>query len=116
MFGNFSRKEFACNDGCGFDTVDAELLMVLNDVRNHFNRPVHVNSGCRCPYWNALQGGAKNSQHLLGRAADIRVEGIDPFLVYSYLNDKYPTKLGLGEYSTFTHVDTRTNCPARWKG
>jgi len=34
--------------------------------------PIIVNSGYRNPRVNALVGGVKNSQHLLGQAADIR--------------------------------------------
>ena len=32
----FSRSEFACRCGCGFDTVDAELLQILEKLRKHF--------------------------------------------------------------------------------
>ena len=34
--------------------------------------PIIVNSGFRNPRVNALVGGVKNSQHILGQAADIR--------------------------------------------
>ena len=34
--------------------------------------PIIVNSGYRNPRVNALVGGVKNSQHILGQAADIR--------------------------------------------
>ena len=34
--------------------------------------PIIINSGYRNPRVNALVGGVKNSQHLLGQAADIR--------------------------------------------
>ena len=34
--------------------------------------PIIINSGFRCSRVNALVGGVKNSQHLLGQAADIR--------------------------------------------
>ena len=33
---NLSRHEMACNNGCGFDTVDARLVDVLQDVVDHF--------------------------------------------------------------------------------
>jgi len=112
---NFYRSEFACNCGCGFDTVDATLLRVVQDVRKHFNAKVRVTSGCRCETHNANEGGSKNSQHLFGRAADIQVEGVDPALVAQYLEKYHPT-VSIGRYETFTHVDTRTNGPARWTG
>lgn len=113
---DFSRSEFACPDGCGFDTVDTETLAVLQDVRDHFGRQVHIDSGCRCEKHNAKVGGVPNSQHKLGRAADIRVEGFPPESVHDYLDKKYPNKYGLGKYKTFTHIDTRSTGPARWTG
>ena len=115
---NFKREEFACKCGCGFDTVDYELIMVLEYIREHFDRPVVIRSGCRCLAHNAAVGGAQpdadgrgGSQHLHGRAADIVVEGIDPQFVYE-LADQMEVG-GLGEYSTWTHIDTRTGY-ARW--
>lgn len=112
---HFRRAEFACSDGCGFDTVDAELLTVLERVRRYFDAPVVITSGCRCVAHNADIGGAENSQHVLGRAADIQVEGVDPEQVVRYLEQLYPHRLGIGLYPTWTHVDTR-NGVARWNG
>jgi uncharacterized protein YcbK (DUF882 family) len=108
----FQRSEFACNCGCGFDTVDAELLVVITDVREHFNAPVTLN-GNRCPKHNKDEGGAKNSQHLYARAADIKVKGVHPNKVQEYLLAKYPDKYGIGRYNTFTHIDTRGS-KSRW--
>ena len=108
---HFNRSEFACPDLCGLDTVDAELLSDLDSIRTHFERPVTINSGCRCPEYNRSVGGAENSQHLLGRAADIVVDGITPALVQE-LAEQLDVH-GLGEYSTFTHIDSR-NGTARW--
>lgn len=110
---HFHRTEFACNCGCGFDTVDTDTLSVLEAVRTHFGKPVIINSGCRCPDYNAKVGGAPNSQHTLGRAADIRVQGVEPSDVYDWLAANFPTA-SLGRYATFTHVDTRSHGPARW--
>jgi uncharacterized protein YcbK (DUF882 family) len=110
---HFSRSEFACNCGCGFDTVDTDTLSILEAVRTHFGKPVIINSGCRCPDYNRRVGGAPNSQHTFGRAADIRVVGVEPDAVYDWLAANFPSA-SLGRYSTFTHVDTRSNGPARW--
>jgi len=104
----FIRKEFACKCGCGFDTVDFELMAVLIELREHFGVPVIINSGCRCHFYNKQCGGVAQSQHLLGRAADITVKGVHPDKVFQYLNNKYPGKYGIILYNTFTHIDTRT--------
>lgn len=112
---HFARHEFACRCGCGFDTIDAATLAILEQVRTHFGAPVIVTSAARCPDHNRKVGGASNSQHLYGRAADIKVRGTEPEVVRDYIARHYPDA-SLGLYSTFTHVDTRSNGPARWEG
>lgn len=46
-------------------------LMLLEPARQVVG-PILINSGFRNPRVNALVGGVRNSQHLLGQAADIR--------------------------------------------
>lgn len=70
----FKRREFACRCGCGTSTVDAELLQVVTDVREHFGSPVVITSGHRCAKHNANVGGAKSSMHLLVRLLTLRYE------------------------------------------
>jgi len=110
---SFSREEFTCGCGCGYDTVDYELMEVLKGLREHFNAPLHINSGARCKYHNKRVGGGDKSQHLLGSAADIRVDGVSPQDVADRLCHKFPDKYGIGSYNTFTHIDTRSR-KARW--
>jgi len=110
---HFSREEFACKCGCGFNTVDFQLIGVLEDLREKFSRPVIISSGCRCWLRNHSVGGSDNSKHLTGRAADVKIVGISAEAVTDYLLNKYPNSLGIGRYDTFTHVDTRDGM-ARW--
>ena len=72
---NFSRHEFACKCGCGEAEVSPFLIEVLQRLRDILGVPITVTSGRRCAKHNAAVGGAKNSQHLQGLAADIRAEG-----------------------------------------
>ena len=44
---------------------------VLEPLRTAYRKPIYVNSGYRCEELNRLVGGAKNSQHMTGKAADI---------------------------------------------
>lgn len=110
---NFSRSEFACKCQCGFDTVDSELLTMLEVIRQKFDARVTVNSGCRCRKYNTKIKGSAQSQHMEGRAADIVVDGVSPSSVQAYVLTLWPDKFGIGSYSGFTHIDSRDK-PARW--
>jgi len=109
----FKREEFACKCGCGFDVVDEELLGVLEDLRLEFDKPVYINSGCRCAVHNKAEGGSKNSQHVFGKAVDIRVEGIEADEVADHLEYTYTNHYGIGRYEGRTHIDVREK-KARW--
>lgn len=53
--------------------ANAEALVdnVLDPARELLGKPIHVNSGFRCPLHNTAVGGTAKSQHILGEAADI---------------------------------------------
>ena len=112
---HFNRSEFSCKCGCGQDTVDAELIRVLEDLRQSLRGAIMINSGCRCERHNASEGGSPGSQHIRGKAADIVVSGVDADTVAECLEDKYPGKYGIGRYPGRTHIDVRSGPPARWK-
>lgn len=118
---NFSITEFHCKDGSEmplevFNNV-TDLAVQLEIVRAHFNAPVTINSAYRSPVYNREAGGAPNSQHLSGRAADIVIDGVTPDEVadaIEFLIDEGLLKEGgLGRYDTFTHYDIR-GTKARW--
>ena len=44
---------------------------VLDPLRTAYRKPIYINSGYRCEELNRLVGGAKSSQHMTGKAADI---------------------------------------------
>ena len=51
---------------------------VLEPLRAHLGVPIHVISGYRPLRLNTAIGGARTSQHMVGQAADIRVDGMSP--------------------------------------
>jgi len=108
---HFRRSEFQCKCGCGADTVDVLLVEYLEKIREHFDSPVIINSGCRCTGYNKGIGGAVKSQHLIGRAADITVGSVSPQDVADYAESIGVP--GVGRYKTFTHIDSRNNM-TRW--
>lgn len=113
---HFKVREFACSDGSDVVFVSQALADILENIRVHFGKPVHINSGYRTVSYNAsLKNSSKKSQHCNGLAADIRVEGVSPDRVADYAEQLLGDHGGVGRYKTFTHVDTRAN-KSRWKG
>ena len=71
----------------GYDNTPTEKIVqnlhdlvvnVLDPLRLAWGRPIVVTSGYRCPKLNTRIGGAKNSQHIYGQAADIRTVSDHP--------------------------------------
>ena len=58
------------------DQLKSLALGILEPVRAIHGLPVIVDCGYRCPAVNSGVGGAPDSQHLLGQAADIRIPGV----------------------------------------
>jgi uncharacterized protein YcbK (DUF882 family) len=118
---NFKSTEFACNDG---SAMPKEVLLnvqklanQLQVLRDSLGVSITVNSGYRSPSHNKNIGGTINSQHLLGKAADITSKGYTPAQVHAkieeLINSGDMLQGGLGSYSTFTHYDIRKT-KARW--
>lgn len=118
---NFSKSEFDSKDGAEMpkDVLNnvkilAENLQVLRDA---IGKPIKINSGYRSKSHNKNIGGSRNSQHLLGKAADIVVKGMTSKTVLKIIENLILTKDmqdgGIGYYSNFTHYDIRQN-KSRW--
>ena len=107
----FTKKEIACKCGCGFDTIDPEVLAIADDVREFEGHPITPNCGCRCPKHNKEVGGAPKSYHVRGMAMDMPTS--NPERLYNYLNEKYKGRYGFGLYNTFVHIDCRHGIPWR---
>lgn len=60
---------------------------VLQPIRNKYGRAITVTSGYRCPKLNAAVGGVKNSQHLLGQAADIKCTSTTKAVLFNIIKD-----------------------------
>ena len=119
----FRVREFRCRDGTDTILIDEGLVVLLQCIREHFGKPVHITSGYRTAAHNAAVGGSKSSQHLLGRAADFYVEGVDVATVAAYAETLLPARGGIGRYpkdakhptrkTGWVHIDTRAN-KSRW--
>lgn len=71
LSSNFTVKEFACKDGSDSVLIDSSLIEVLQKIREHFGKPVIINSAYRTPEHNRRVGGSSGSYHVKGMAADI---------------------------------------------
>lgn len=118
---NFKLAEFACKDGT---LVPASLMpniirlaVELQKLRDTIGKPIHINSAYRTPTYNRKIGGAKNSMHVQGKAADITVKGMTSTELYDTIEKLIAEKVvdfkGVGVYDTFVHVDIR-GYKARW--
>ena len=113
---HFKVREFRCKDGSDPVFIDSELVALLERIRTHFDRPVIINSAFRTASRNAASGGAKFSQHLYGKAADIRISGVSVDALADYVESLLGDSGGVGRYYAkgFVHVDVRT-VKSRWK-
>jgi uncharacterized protein YcbK (DUF882 family) len=69
---HFLLAEFACSH-CRWPRAHRQLVRGLETLRGRWypHGGMAIVSGYRCAVHNAAIGGARNSQHLYGRAADI---------------------------------------------
>lgn len=121
LTSNFNKSEFDCKSGADMpqevlNNVQ-KLANQLQIIRNKVSVPVKINSGYRSPEHNTKIGGSKTSQHLLGKAADIVIDGYTPDEVADLIEELIENgdilQGGLGRYNTFTHYDIRKS-KARW--
>ena len=112
---NFRVREFACSDGSDPVFIDSELVAILQKIRTHFGRAVTITSAYRTPSHNKAVGGTTYSQHLYGKAADIKINGVSPDKVATFANKLMSNSGGIGTYGTFTHIDVRAS-ESRWNG
>ena len=114
----FKEREFACKcgkcEGLPANCPPDELVDILVKIRLHYNAPVTINSGYRCPTHNKKVGGAASSRHTFGDAADFVVKGVKTREVWAWVRREFYEKsdhLGLaikhnGDYKGFVHLDT----------
>ena len=72
----FSFAEMNSGDH-GWAWIERDLLVGLENTRRAYGAPMTITSGYRCPERNERVGGARNSPHQFGRAADVSAETRD---------------------------------------
>lgn len=118
---NFSKSEFNSKDGAQMpDNILVNVVKLacnLQRLRDTIGKPIIINSGYRSEAHNRSVGGSPNSQHLLGKAADIRVSGMTSVEIANEIERLIikgeMLQGGIGIYDTFVHYDIR-KIKARW--
>ncbi|MDO0929041.1 D-Ala-D-Ala carboxypeptidase family metallohydrolase [Streptomyces sp. TG1A-8] len=123
---NFNWSEFYSSDGSGFSGGKVGSAQVKENVRRLMykleavrkkagNSPITINSGFRSISHNASVGGASNSMHLYGVAADIVVSGHTTLQTYRIAETSGFS--GLEAYThSWQHVDSRVQYPSYGSG
>ncbi|WP_226675485.1 D-Ala-D-Ala carboxypeptidase family metallohydrolase [Rossellomorea aquimaris] len=117
---HFAYSEFYSKDGSGFSGGNVGSTQVKENVRRLMyklealrkklgNPPVTINSGFRSITHNRNVGGASNSMHTYGIAADVDPSGKTPTQVAEVA--KTCGFSGIIKYSTFVHNDSRIEYP-----
>lgn len=112
---DFSAGELAKSGGRKFDKarIDPRLVECLQTIHDHLRRRVTITSSYRSWGHNETlrRGGKKypvrNSQHLSGKAADIRVKGISGTELAKAVIDAGCCNIAIGLGLNFIHVDVR---------
>jgi uncharacterized protein YcbK (DUF882 family) len=118
---NFSLQEF--NSKCRRPIPNRvlpniiELAKNLQVLRDAVGKSITITSGYRSPEHNAKIKGAKNSQHITGMAADIKVTGMTPkevaLVIEGLIESGKMNQGGIGIYPSWVHYDIR-GTKARW--
>jgi len=118
---NFNKSEFDCSCGCEMPKevlINVQKLAnQLQILRDRVGVSIKINSSYRCPKKNKAIGGVSNSQHILGKAADVVISGFKASKTFDLISELIEKgdmlQGGLGGYNTFTHYDIRKT-KARW--
>lgn len=116
---NFSYSEFEVTDHKEFefknkitstevrDSICALVEEVIQPLRDAWGKPLHINSGYRCPELNAKVGGVPTSQHRLGEACDLACDS--PVKLARLARDLKLPYDQMILYPTFVHFSHKLN-------
>lgn len=119
---HFNWSEFYSRDGSGFsggkvpaDTVKENvrrLMYKLEALRKKAgDHPITITSGFRSIRHNSAVGGASNSQHMYGDAADMVVSGTSKYQTFDLATTSGFSGIFLYTTTNHTHVDSRIEYP-----
>ncbi|MDH3733772.1 MAG: S8 family serine peptidase [Gemmatimonadota bacterium] len=112
LSANFRVEEFASREVGGrrktrYSRISPELIERLQELRESIGSAITITSGYRYPALNAEAGGVGQSQHIPGRAVDMRATGHTPLELAEVVLDVFGFDIGIGLGSSIVHVDLR---------
>ncbi len=118
----FNDTEFSCKCGqCGLgvESMDPQLLHILDAVRAKLGRPMRITSAVRCKAHNAAVGGSAKSEHVpqnthTGKSTAVDIAIPDSTFLYALVALLYGHKVprvGLNQAKNFVHVGLSLNHP-----
>lgn len=110
LSANFTVDEVRCNDGSSVVMYSSRVLAWVQEVRDHYGKPIIIGSGHRTPEYNdnMPDPGATHSRHIYGDALDLYPpKGVSVSDFFDVV-EKYAGKInGIGRYVWGVHVDDR---------
>jgi hypothetical protein len=116
MTPNFSKGELSCRH-CGMAKFAPGFIQALQGLRDAFNKPMVINSACRCKAHNGAIGGHPRSLHVGDDpyhntggccAVDIGIPDTRPMDREILAILAYERGWSIGHHPQFLHLDLRT--------
>lgn len=114
----FNSKEFECQCGvCEEQAISSDLIGLLTSLREDVGLPFKITSGYRCVTHqskilnNPNIQTVKNSQHVLGNAADVACSDLN--LLFTKAPNFFDA-VGDGRKKGFVHLDVRHDKKRTW--
>lgn len=91
---------------------------IFEPIRTEFRVPIYISSAYRSEALNKLIGGVKNSQHNIGQAIDIDMDGHTHSItnkdIFDFIVAKLPFDQVINEFDySWVHVSYKKNGPQR---
>lgn len=107
---NYLLRDFRTGESHQIDPSLLDILYEVQKLANH-DAPFEVISGYRSPRTNAMlhahsSGVAEHSQHLLGKAIDVRLNGYSTRALGEHARSLSRGGVGFYAGSDFVHIDT----------
>ena len=120
LTANFTVRELTTSGGVSADIarIDPKLVECLQRLREHVGKGITITSGYRSWKRNKeVYAGRTNpdatpkkptlSQHCAGRAADVKIQGMNGLEIGKAAIDACGPNIGVGLGNTFAHIDVR---------